>query len=272
MKRLCLCVAVLAMGIILVLPVGCKDVKDATVGMKERLTQQFRDATVSERMEGRLVQAKARRDGLKETSGKIFVETEVVKGTIRRLNEGKEQTIKSFGNLREYAKKLELPEPADASPEDLAKTILIGTKNYTGKEIYDTLHEFRTQVEQANTDIERENKLLKFYERQATIVDSQMTPINNNIAEMERELKEYKAQMEIYERTKSIAHLMDNEVAALLNLDGDLEELRRENDRKAAELELLLSGVPTGASVPTGTGQIRDDLNRGSFSIYDDLK
>ena len=268
-----MCVAVLVMGVLLVVYIGCQDVKDAAVGMKERLAQQFRDATIAERMEGRIAQAKARRDALKKDADNIFVESEVVKGKIGRLNEGKERTIKSFNDLREYAKTLELPEPAAATPEDMAKTILIGTRTYTGRELYDALREFRTQVEQANKDIEREEKLLTFYDRLAEKVHAQMLPVNNNIAEMERELREYKAQVIIYERTKSLAHLMDDEVAALLNMDGDLEKLREENDRKAAEIELLLSGgALSGSGTPTGTGQIRDDLNRSSFSIYDDLK
>ena len=59
MKRLCMCVAVLAMGIWLVGFVGCgKDGTDALRGVQARLEQQFRDGTVLLRMEGQIAQAR----------------------------------------------------------------------------------------------------------------------------------------------------------------------------------------------------------------------
>jgi len=265
MKNLVLCVAALVVGALLLVLVGCDSVSAVVKDKKNQVEQYLNDVTVLERARTQLADAKKSRADLKKIADQFHIDSEVALRQIKRLDGEKEKTIEAFKKLQEAAKRAELPKLVDATAEDKAKTIQVGTKNFTGEETYRVLMEYKAQVEKANAAVERERKQSDFLKDRADKIRSQMFRIDNNIAEMERKIADYEMYQKLLTANKKIESLglSDDKINELLNTDSILTELGKRVD----EVDVLLD-----IQDQKNRGEdLRQELNRGSsFSITDD--
>jgi len=247
------------MGVCLVY-VGCDIAKDR----KNQVEKHLKDATVLPRARNQLADAKNSRVKLKEIADKFYVDSEVAIKQIKRLEEEKEKTVEAFTKLQDVARNAELPKLADATAEDKAKTLQIGTKTFTGEEVYRNLKEYKAEVEKANAAIEREQKRSDFLKDRVEKIRSQMSRVDDNIAEMERQIADYEMYQELLAANKSI-DLPDDKMSELLNTDSIMTELRKKVDEAEVRIDMTdqvgrdddLKGTLGGGSLFSITG---DDL------------
>ena len=265
MKRLCMCIAALAMGTLLAVHVGCDSITAVAKDKKNQVEKYLKDATVLERARVQLADAKKSRTNLKEIADKFNLDSEVALRQIKRLEEEKEKIVEAFKKLQDAAKNIELPKLADATAEDKAKTLQIGTKTFTGEEVYRVLKEYKSQVEKANDTVERERKRSDFLKDRAEKIRSQMSHVDNNIADMERTIADYEMYQELLAANKTIESLglSDDKMNELLNTGSILADLRKKIDETDIKLEMI--------DQTNRSGELKQELNRGSaFSITDD--
>ena len=265
MKHRCMCAATLAMGVLLVAHVGCDSIPAVAKDKKNQVEKYLKDKTVLERARVQLADAQKSRAELKKTADQFHIDAEVAIRQIKRLEEEKEKTIDAFKKLQDAARSAELPKLADATVEDKAKTLQIGSKTFTGAEVYRVLGEYRTQVENANAAVEREQKQSDFLKDRAEKIRGQMSRVDNNIAEMERKIADYEMYQKLVAANKTIESLglSDDKMDELLNTDNILAELRKEVDRADVQLEMK--------DKENRGSDLKQELNRGtSFSITDD--
>ena len=265
MKNLRMCVAALAMGTLLAVHVGCENVSNAVKGKMEQLKDEFDKGTALLQMQGKLASAKESRADLKKMADDFYVDSEVALGRIKRLEEEKGKTVETFNKLQDVAKNAALPKFTDATPEDLAKTIQVGTKTFTGEEIYRNLRDYKTQVEKADDAVSRERTQSDFYKGRADKIRSAMSRIDDNITKMERDIADYEMYKKLYDANKKMESLglLDDKIDQLLNAGSDLAKFQDEIDRLAAQVKL-------GDEANRG-GELDQELRRGpSFSITDD--
>ena len=236
MKRLCLCVAALVMGGFLVAYNGC----NAAKGKMGQVEKYLKDKTVLDRARGQLADAKKSRAELKKIADQFHIDSEVAIRQIKRLEEEKEKTVEAFNKLQDVAKSAELPKLVDATAEDKAKTILIGTKTLTGDEVYRTLKEYKAQVEKANDAVERERKQSDFLKDRSEKIRSRMSRVDDNIADMERAIADYEMYQKLLAANKKIESLglSDDKMDELLNTDSMMAELRKKVDETDVQLEM----------------------------------
>ena len=263
--KLSYCLTVLVSLNLLVTLTGCNDAVDAAKGKWAQLTKMFKDATVLDRMQGKLADAKKSRANLKGIADEFSVNAGVALKQIERLEEAKAETVASFSKLQETARNAGLPKFDLATAEDKAKVIEIGAKNFTGEEIYRALKDYKAQVEAANASIERERTRSDFYKERAGKIRSNMPQIDDNIAKMENDIADYKMYKELFEASKTIDSLglSDDKMNTLLNTDSALAELRKEIDKLAVQGEMR--------DQENRNIELKDEVKRGSsFSITND--
>ncbi|MCL2348831.1 MAG: hypothetical protein FWC50_11310 [Planctomycetaceae bacterium] len=261
MKRLSMCVAALIMGGFLVGYIGC----DAAKGKMSQVEKYLKDKTVLDRARGQLADAQKSRKDLQKITNEFTIDSEVALRQIKRLEEEKEKTVEAFTKLQNAAKKAELPKLADATAEDKAKSIQIGTKTFTGDEVYRTLKEYKAQVEKANDAVERERKQSAFLKDRAEKIRSKMSHVDDNIAEMERTIADYELYQKHLAANKKIESLglSDDKIDELLNTDSILAELRKKTYEADVQFEMEES--------KTKGADLKQELTSGSsFSITDD--
>ena len=264
MKHLCMCVAVLAMGVMIVLSTGCDSIGAVAKDKKNQVEKYLKDATVLERARVQLADAQKSRAELKKFADQFHVDSEVAIRQIKRFEEEKEKTVEAFKKLQDAARSAELPKLADATAEDKAKTIQIGAKTFTGAEVYRVLQEYRAAVEKADDAIGRERKQSDFLTDRAEKIRAQMSRVDSNIAEMERKIADYEMYQRLLAANKTIESLglSDDKMNELLNTDSILAELRQQVDEADVKLDMKDQEI-RGAD-------LRQELNRPSFSITDD--
>jgi len=229
-----------------------------------QLENDFKKGTVLLRAKGQLADAQKSRANLKSIADQFHIDSAVALRQIARLEEEREKTVEAFTRLQDAARNAELPRFADATAEDRAKTIQVGTRAFTGEEVYRVLREYKLQIENANAAIERERKQSDFLKDRAEKIRSQMPRIDNNIAEMERKIADYEMYQRLLEANKTLADigLSDDKLNELLNTDSILAELRKEVDASDIQIEMI-DQMHQDAS-------LREELIRPSFSITDD--
>ena len=264
MKHLCMCAAALIMGGFLVVQVGCDSVTAVAKDKKNQVEKYLKDKTVLPRARNQLADAKKSRANLKEIADKFYIDSEVAIKQAKRLEEEKGKTIEAFEKLQDAARKAELPKLVDATAEDKAKTIQIGTKTFTGEEVYRVLKEYKTQVEKANATVERERKRSDFLKDRTEKIRSQMSRVDDNIAEMERQIADYELYQELLAANKKIDDLglSDDKLNELLNTDSILSELRKKVDETDIQLEMK--------DFESKSADLKQELRSGSFTITDD--
>jgi hypothetical protein len=260
-----MCVAALAMGTLLVLHVGCDSIGAVAKDKKNQVEKYLKDKTVLERARVQLADAQKSRAELKKVADQFSIDSEVAIKQLKRLEDENGKTVEAFKKLQDAARDAELPKLTDATAEDKAKTIQIGTKSFTGEDVYRILREYKTQVEKANAAIERERKQSDFLKDRAEKIRAQMPRVDNNIAEMERKIADYEMYQKLLAANKTIESLglSDDKMNELLNTDSILAELRTEVDKADVTLEMK-DRANSGAA-------LKEELNRGSsFSISGD--
>jgi len=264
MKRLCMCVAALAMGVLIVVPIGCDSISAVAKDKKNQVEKHLKDQTVLPRARVQLAEAQKSRAELKKIADQFHVDSEVALRQIRRLEEEKDKTVEAFKKLQDAARSAELPRLADATAEDKAKTIQIGARAFTGAEVYRVLQEYRTDVEKADATIERERKQSDFLKDRAEKIRAQMSRVDSNIAEMERKIADYEMYQRLLAANKTIEDLglSDDKMDELLNTDSILAELRKKADEADVMLDMK-DQESRGAD-------LRQELIRPSFSITGD--
>ncbi|MCL2303981.1 MAG: hypothetical protein FWC43_01405 [Planctomycetaceae bacterium] len=265
MKRLFMCVVALVVGIFLVAYIGCDSITAVAKDKKNQLEKYLKDKTVLERARVQLVDAKKSRTKLKEIADKFYIDSEVAIKQAKRLEEEKSNTVEAFEKLQDAARKAELPKLVDATAEDKAKTIQVGTKTFTGEEIYRVLKEYKTQVEKANSTVERERKRSEFLKDRTEKIRSQMARVDDNIMEMERQIDDFELFQELLAANKRIDDLglSDDKMNELLNTDSILSELRKKVDETDIQI-----GMKDFEDKITG---LKQELRSGtSFTITGD--
>ena len=266
MKRLCLCVGALAMGSLLVVSVGCDSIGAVAKDKKNQVEKHLKDQTVLPRARVQLADAQKSRAELKKIADQFHVDAEVALKQIKRLEEEKEKNVEAFKKLQDTARNAELPKLAEATVEDKAKTIQIGTKTFTGAEVYRVLQEYRTAVEKADDAIRRERQQSDFLKDRAEKIRTQMSHVDGNIAEMERKIADYEVYQKLLTANKTIEDLglSDDKMQELLNTDNILAELRWKADEAGVVLDMKDQEI-RGAD-------LKQELNGPSLSITaDDL-
>ena len=264
MKHLCMCVAALAMGTLLVVLVGCDSISAVAKDKKNQVEQHLKDATVLPRARVQLAEARESRAELKRIADQFHIDSEVALRQVRRLEEEKDKTVEAFTKLQDAARNVGLPRRADATPEDRAKTIRIGTISLTGDEVYRELERYRTQAETANASIERERKQSDFLKDRADRIRTQMSRVDNNIAEMERKIADYETYQRLLAANKTIESLglSEDTMDEILSTDNILAELRKKVDEADVQMEMI--------DQRERSADFREELRGPSFSITDD--
>ena len=265
MKRLCMFATVLTMCAFLVVCVGCDSVSAVAKDKKNQVEKYLKDATVLQRARVQLADAQKSRVKLKEIADKFNVDSEVASRQIKRLEEERGKTIEAFKKVQDAAKKAELPKLSDATSEDKAKSIQIGTKAYTGADVYRILGEYKAEVEKASSAVEREQKRSDFLKDRAEKIRSQMTRVDNNIAEMERKIADYEMYQELLAANKTMdaLGLSDDKMDELLNTGSMMAELQKKVDESDVILDLK--------DQENRSADLKQEINRGSsFSITDE--
>ena len=207
MKYLYRCVAALTLGTLSISFIGCDSATDAAKGVAAQLQEEFEKGTVLLRAKGQLADAQKGRAELKKIADQFHVDSGVALRQITRLEETKNGTVEAFTKLQEAARSAELPKLADATPEDKAKTIQIGTRTLTGADVYRILQEYRTEVEKAAAAIERERKQSAFLKERAEKIREQISRADANIAEMERKIADYEMYQRLLKAKQTIEYL-----------------------------------------------------------------
>ena len=248
----------------LLVTVGCDSITAVVKDKKNQVEEHLRDQTVLPRARVQLADARQSRAELERIVNQFHIDSEVALRQIRRLEEEKENNVAAFTRLQDAARNAELPRFADATAEDLAKNIQIGTRTFTGAEVYRVLREYRAEVEKADAAIERERKQSDFLKNRAERIRAQMSRVDENIAEMERRIADYEMYQRLLAANQTIESLglSDNKMDELLNTDSIMAELRQRSDVADIRLEMI-DQVQRGAD-------LRQELNRPSFSITDD--
>ena len=265
MKRLCMFATFLTMCAFLVVCVGCDSVSAVAKDKKNQVEKYLKDATVLQRARVQLADAQKSRVKLKEIADKFNVDSEVASRQIKRLEEERGKTIEAFKKVQDAAKKAELPKLSDATSEDKAKSIQIGTKAYTGADVYRILGEYKAEVEKASSAVEREQKRSDFLKDRAEKIRSQMTRVDNNIAEMERKIADYEMYQELLAANKTMdaLGLSDDKMDELLNTGSMMAELQKKVDESDVILDLK--------DQENRSTDLKQEINRGSsFSITDE--
>ena len=275
MKHLCMCIAALAMGTLFVVHVGCDQANRTGKAALEaghavasdqlrQLEIQLNDASTLSRAKVQLANAQNSRAELKKIADQFHIDSEVALRQIRRLEDEKDKIVDDFTKLQDAARNAGLPRLADATPEDKAKSIRIGTLTLTGDEVYRNLARYRTQVENANTAIERERKQSDFLKDRAEKIRSQMSRVDANIADMERQIADYEMYQRLLAANQKIESLglSDGKMNELLNTDSNLAELRRKVDAWEVEIDMIDNRARDR--------EVDDGLRRPSFSITED--
>jgi len=142
-----------------------------------------------------LDETKKRRTELKEIADQFYVDSEVALREIKDKEKQREELYANFKEMQEDAKKAGLPKFADATAEDKAKTVLqIGTKAYTGREIYSVLERYKADIQRADHDIACQRELSdslkgqaeKIYSSWIPRVDDFITKLDSVIGGLER--------------------------------------------------------------------------------------
>ena len=262
MKHLYMCAAALAMGVLIVVPVGCnKDMVDAGRGMKARLEQQFKDSTVLLRIEGQLAQARDARNSMKSMADDLDVKANATLRGIKRIETEKEKVVARFETLNNAAQDAGLPPFVDAGPEGMAKTIRVGTRNFTGSQIYQTLRELKSEVERANTTTERGRIRSDFLMKRAETIRAQVFLVNRHIADMENEIEDYKMYAELVQIGETL-DLADSKMKELLNTGSNLSAINRSVDDMATKVKQMDDRFDTMA--------LMRELDGFTFSITSD--
>jgi len=228
-----MCVAILMLGVMLVAQVGCDTASVVVKDQKNQVEKYLKDATVLPRARNQLADAQKSRVKLKEIADKFHLDSEVAIRQIKRLEEEKANTAEAFTKLQDAAKNAELPKLIDATAEDKAKTVQIGTKTFTGEEVYRVLKDYKTDLEKANSTIEREQKRSDFLKDRAEKIRSQMSRVDDNIVEMQRQIDDFVMYQELLAANTTIESLglSDDKMKELLNTDSVMAELRKEIDK-----------------------------------------
>lgn len=265
MKCLCIRVTFLATCIFLIACAGCDSVSAVAKDKKNQLDKYLKDATVLPRANVQLEEAKKSRAKLKEIADKFNVDAEVALRQVQRVEEEQAKSKKAFEMLQDAAKKAGLPKRVEATPEDLQKKIQVGTKTLTGDDVYNTLRQFKSEVEKATAAVAREKTKADHLKKQAAGIKDRMNKIDANIDEMERKIEDYKMYQEMLAANKTIDDLglNDDQMKQLLDTDNILSELRKSADRAEVGLEIKdKEGAASG---------LKEELNSGgSSSITDD--
>jgi len=245
--------------------VGCGDVTAVVKDKKNQLEKQFKDATVLERARAQLADAKKSRLKLKGIADQFSVDSEVSLKQVKRLENEKEKTSDAFKKLQDTARQAGLPKFSDATEEDLTKTLQIGTKNFTGADIYRVLREYKAQLDQADAAIEREHIKPKFLKDRAEKIRTQLIRVDSNIADMERKIADLEMYQELFAANKTIDSLglSDDKMTELLNTESVLTELRKKIDASEVREEQR-------DREEQATGLKRELTGGSSFSVTDD--
>jgi len=259
-----MCVATLAIGTLLVVLVGCDSISAVAKDKKNQVEQHLKDATVLPRARVQLADAQKSRAELKKIADQFHIDSEVALRQVKRLEEEKDKTVAAFTKLQDAARTAGLPILADATAEDKAKTIRIGTITLNGDEVYRELGKYRTQVETAGASIERERKQADFLKDRADRIRAQMSRVDNNIAEMERKIADYEMYQKLLAANKTIESLglSDDKMDEILNTDSILAELQKKVDEVDVQIEMI--------DQRDRSTDLRDALRGPSFSITDD--
>jgi hypothetical protein len=259
-----MCIAVLVVGTSLVVYVGCDSVTAVAKDKKIQVEKYLKDATVLERARVQLADAQNSRGELKKMVDQFSVDSEVALKQVKRLEEEKDKTVEAFKKLQDAAKSAELPKLVDATAEDKAKTVKVGTKTFTGEEVYRTLKEYKAQADKATASVEREQKQSDFLKDRAEKIRSRMDRVDENIAEMERKIADYEMYQKLLTANKTIESLglSDDKMNELLNTGSILAELQTKVDTADVQLDIK--------DKESKSADLKREINRSSSSSITD--
>ena len=205
-----------------------------------KLERYVNSDNVLSNMEKDLVAARKARADLEEMAGKFRVESEVALIQVKRLEEEKEKIIGDFRNADGIARNAGLPKYAEATPEDLEKLITIGTRNYTGEQLYRLLREDKIKLERADAAITRERMRSDFYKDRAEKIRVRMPRIDDQIVELQHDIDDYKMLREFLKvnGTLKTLGLSEDRMTELLDTGSSISAGRKEIDRMRVEIEL----------------------------------
>ena len=246
---------------------GCGVATDTGKGAMAQFEEGLRKGTIVIRAKGQLADAEKSRASLKTMADEFSINSEKELGKIKQLEEARNEVIKDFEKLAGIAQNAGLPEEINATAEDKTKNIPIGTKTFTGAEVYRELKKGRDQLKEAKAHIERSRKVSDFYAKRAELIHSQMSRVDDNIATMKNKIADY----EMYQKllganaTFKTLGIPEGKIDELVKTDGIMAELREAVLDAEARLKIS-DGEIAG-------GDITTEINRTSSSTFsiDDL-
>ena len=247
MKHLCVCVAVLAMGTMLIVHVGCNVEIDAgderkstlriNMSKEQQLEEDLRDPEFLPAMREQLAKTKQKRSELTKMVGDFYVESEVTRRHIERITKASEEITQRAGKLRAII------ERDNLMPEDKTQVITIGTQNFTGEDIYRMLEKYGVDLERAKSAITRAESLSKTYQTAVESIRSHLSGIEDAIAKTEEtilNLEVYTKILAVNDTLKGILEISVTELDEILNTGAILSQVQTALDR--TEIQLKTTG------------------------------
>jgi len=205
----------------------------------KKLERYVNNDTVLSNMEKDLTAAKKARADLEEMASKFRIESEVALVQARRLEEEKGKIVEDFEKANTIAKDAGLPKYDAATPEDLEKIIPIGTRTYTGEQLYRLLKEDKSKLERADAAINRERIRSDFYKDRAEKIRVRMPRIDDQIVNLQHDIDDYKMLREFLKvnGTLKTLGLSEDRMTELLDTGSNISAGRKEIDRMRVEIE-----------------------------------
>ena len=200
-------------------------------GKMERERVILMDASVTELSRSELVDLRANLVKLKKVEDELRLKSETATSRVNRFKEEKEKTIDAFKDLQESAVNAGVPNVANATAEDRAKTIQIGPNSISYEAVYRLLEEYKAEVKKVDAAIAAGQKESDFCGEHIESIRSQMSLVENDIAERERTIKDHELLQKLLE------------VGSLNLADDVLEALRQKTEEVAARLKMNQEAV-----------------------------
>jgi len=268
MKRLCMCIAALAMGVLIVVPVGCNiefdagDERKSTVRINLSKEQQVQaileDPAVLPSMREQLAEARKKRADLTAQANEFYVESELTFRRVKRIEDEKE------ANAVRRKKLEDIVEQAELTLGDKTNSVQIGTKTFTGEDVARALDKYKDQERQANGAIERGNKLAEAYKTAVEKIKSSLSQVDDKIAKSEAAVANYELAQKLLAINKIVDVIgwSELEMDTLLDTESILSTMQTEIDRADVQNEIK--------EQERKTAELNRELDSLSFSSSSD--
>jgi len=269
-----MCVAVLAMGTLLVAPVGCDIGRAVVADQLRQVDKVLRDATVLARARDQLASAQNKQREIADKATGYRVEANTLGRRIERLERARAESRKAFETVQGSVKQAGLPKLAEATDEDKMRRILVAGSTMSGHEAYRLLEKFKQEVIDTTTAIDEAKDDIAAVLEMANEADQLHRAITREISETQMDIRKLERLQDRRANVESIdkLRLTQEEISTALNMGNVRKELQDEIDKTKGWLDTHRpGGTGRGVGGPAvDSEEIKRRITNPLPSITDD--